>query len=148
MQSLKVINFWIHLIAGFGYVGGLIFMALFLSPVSKKYVQDEKFRLFLEELHDRFQIYSGIFIAAILLTGGVNIHFAHDRRGDFSIPYFVALSFKILFFSVILTHYLLTLKLILGRETHKGLSDIPFKQTTFVLGILILMMASFLKHLP
>jgi uncharacterized membrane protein len=148
MNAVKVLNFWIHLVAGFSYVGGLIFISLFLSPVAKKYSQDAGFRFFLEELHDRFQKWSGLFIALILITGGINIHFAHVARGDFSIPYFVALTFKILFFSVILTHYLLTLKLIIGREQKKGLSEIPFKQPTFILGILILIMAAFLKHLP
>jgi uncharacterized membrane protein len=148
MNVIKVLNFWVHLLAGFSYVGGVIFLTLFLSPVAKKYVNDEKFRLFLEEVHDRFQKWSGLFIALILLTGGINIHFAHLARGEFSIPYFVALTFKILFFSIILTHYLLTLKLILGREGNKGLSEIPFKQPTFILGILILIMAAFLKHLP
>ncbi|MBI1822675.1 MAG: hypothetical protein HY200_08910 [Nitrospirae bacterium] len=148
MNVVKVLNFWIHLLAGFSYIGGLIFLSLFLSPVAKKYVGDEKFRYFLEELHDRFQKVSGLFIALILLTGGINIHFAHMVRGEFSIPYFVALTFKILFFSIILTHYLLALKIILGRDKKQGLSDIPFKQPTFILGILILMMAAFLKHLP
>jgi uncharacterized membrane protein len=148
MNVVKVLNFWIHLLAGFSYVGGLIFFSLFLSPIAKKYAGDQTFRFFLEELHDRFQKISGLFIALILLTGGVNIHFAHLVRGDFSIPYFVALTFKILFFGIILTHYLLTLKMILGRGKKEGLSDIPFKQPTFILGILILMMAAFLKHLP
>jgi len=148
MEVLKVVNFWIHLLSGFAYIGGIIFLTLFLSPVAKNYVNDLKFRLFLEEVHDRFQKFSGLFIALILITGGINIHFAHLMRGNFSVAYFVALTFKILFFSIILTHYLLTLKLILGKDKKEGMSEIPFKQPTFILGVLILMMAAFLKHLP
>ncbi|MBI1821942.1 MAG: hypothetical protein HY036_08110 [Nitrospirae bacterium] len=148
MNALKVINFWIHLFSGFSYIGGGIFFSLFLSPIAKNYINNSQFQLFLEDLHDRFQKISGLFITLLLLTGGFNIHFSRLARGEFSSIYFVALSFKILFFGILLTHYLLILKMILGKEQKTGLKSIPFQQTTFVLGLLILLMAAFLKYLP
>jgi hypothetical protein len=147
MNAFRMVNFWIHLISGFSYVGGIFFFLLYLSPASKNYLNNEPIRLFLEGLHDRFQKLSGLFITLLLITGGLNIHFSHLTRGEFSKPYFVALSFKILFFSIMLTHYLLILKHILGKEKKTGLMEIPFKQTMAILGLLILFMASLLKNL-
>ncbi|HXN05916.1 MAG TPA: hypothetical protein VN944_02505 [Nitrospiria bacterium] len=146
MNMLKVINFWVHLVSGFFYIGGIFFFYIVLPQASEKYVSLPAFRDFLEDLHDRFQKIAGLFITLLLFSGSINIHFAREARGgSLSNGFIMALTLKIFLFSILLTHYLLIIKEIFGREAKVGIKEIPFRATTFLLGFLILLMAASLK---
>ncbi len=142
-QLFKILNFWVHLMSAFIWIGGVIFSSLILLPTAQKHLNKEARGVFLRQIHGRFQKVSGAFVVLLLLTGGINIHFAKQVRGTFSVMYFNALMLKIFFFAILLTFYLLHLKELGNR---KPLEHFPFQEATLVLGVLIILMAAVLKH--
>lgn len=142
-QIFKTVNFWIHLMSAFIWIGGVIFSSLVLLPAAQRHLNKDVRREFLRAVHARFQKLSGAFVTLLLITGGINIHFAKQTRGVFNTVYFNALMLKIFFFTILLTFYLLHLKELSNR---KPLDHFPFQEATFVLGVLIILMAAVLKH--
>ena len=142
-QLFKILNFWVHLMSAFIWIGGVIFSSLVLLPTAQKHLNNEARGVFLRRIHGRFQKVSGAFVVLLLLTGGINIHFAKQVRGTLSVMYFNALMLKIFFFAILLTFYLLHLKELGNR---KPLEHFPFQEATLVLGVLIILMAAVLKH--
>src|SRR3990172_10569169 len=96
--------------SAFIWIGGVIFSSLVLLPAAQKHLNKDARGEFLLRIHGRFQKVSGVFVALLLITGGINIHFAKQIRGTFSVMYFNALMLKIFFFTILLTFYLLHLK--------------------------------------
>ena len=142
-QLFKILNFWVHLMSAFIWIGGVIFSSLVLLPAAQKHLNKDARGVFLRQIHARFQKVSGVFVTLLLITGGINIHFAKQIRGTFSVMYFNALMLKIFFFAILLTFYLLHLKELGNR---KPLEHFPFQEATLVLGVLIILMAAVLKH--
>ena len=142
-QLFKILNFWVHLMSAFIWIGGVIFSSLVLLPAAQKHLNKETRGAFLRQIHVRFQKISGVFVTLLLVTGGINIHFAKQVRGPLSGIYFNALMAKIFFFAILLTFYLLHLKELGNR---KPLEHFPFQEATLVLGVLIILMAAMLKH--
>jgi putative copper export protein len=142
-QLFKILNFWIHLMSAFIWIGGVIFSSLVLLPAAQKHLNKDARGEFLRRIHARFQKVSGVFVTLLLITGGINIHFAKQVRGTLSVMYFNALMLKIFFFAILLTFYLLHLKELGNR---KPLEHFPFQEATLVLGVLIVLMAAVLKH--
>lgn len=142
-QIFRIGNFWIHLVSAFIWIGGVIFSSLVLLPAAQKYLDQDVRGQFLRQVHARFQKLSGAFVTLLLVTGGINIHFAKQYRGTFAPLYFNALMLKILFFTILLTFYLLHLKE-LGDK--KPIEHFPYQEATLVLGVLIILMAAVLKH--
>lgn len=142
-QLFRIINFWVHLVSAFIWIGGVIFSSLVLLPAAQKFLSKDVRGQFLREIHARFQKLSGVFVTLLLVTGGINIHFAKQYRGAFNSLYFNALMLKIFFFTILLTFYLLHLKE-LGDK--KPMEHFPYQEATLVLGVLIILMAAVLKH--
>ncbi len=142
-QILRIVNFWVHLVSAFLWIGGVIFSSLVLLPAAQKFLSKDVRGPFLREIHGRFQKLSGVFVTLLLITGGINIHFARQVRGTFGSLYFNALMLKIFFFTILLTFYLLHLKE-LGNK--KPMEHFPYQEATLVLGVLIILMAAVLKH--
>ncbi len=103
---------------------------------------------FLRDIHVRFHKVAVWFTFFLLVTGGINIHFAKLARGIFTMPYLWALNIKIVFFTVLITLFFMNYKNLTITAKKSGLQQLPFQGTSLILGILILLMASFLKHLP
>lgn len=142
-QLFRIINFWVHLVSAFIWIGGVMFASFVLLPTVQKHLNKETAGQFLRQIHVRFQKLSGLFVTLLLVTGGINIHFAKQYRGTFSTLYFNALMLKIFFFTILLTFYLLHLKE-LGDK--KSLEHLPYQEATLVLGVLMILMAAVLKH--
>lgn len=142
-QLFKILNFWVHLISAFIWIGGVLFSSLILLPAAQKFLHKDVRGAFLRQVHARFQKFSAAFVFLLLVTGGINIHFAKQFRGALTGLYFSALMLKILFFTILLTFYLLHLKE-LGNK--KPLSHFPYQEATLVLGVLSILMAAVLKH--
>ncbi len=142
-QIFRIVNFWVHLVSAFIWIGGVIFSSLVLLPAAQKFLDKGVRGQFLREVHGRFQKLSGAFVTLLLVTGGINIHFAKQYRGTFNALYFNALMLKIFFFTILLTFYLLHLKE-LGDK--KPMEHFPYQEATLVLGVLIILMAAVLKH--
>ncbi|MEW6681886.1 MAG: hypothetical protein AB1451_03055 [Nitrospirota bacterium] len=142
-QIFRIVNFWVHLVSAFIWIGGVIFSSLVLLPAAEKHLDKDVRGAFLRQIHGRFQKLSGAFVTLLLVTGGINIHFAKQYRGTFNSLYFNALMLKIFFFTILLTFYLLHLKE-LGDK--KPLQHFPYQEATLVLGVLTILMAAVLKH--
>lgn len=142
-QLFRIVNFWVHLVSAFIWIGGVIFSSLVLLPAAQKFLNKDVRGQFLREIHGRFQKLSGAFVTLLLVTGGINIHFAKQYRGAFNSLYFNALMLKIFFFTILLTFYLLHLKE-LGDK--KPMEHFPYQEASLVLGVLIILMAAVLKH--
>ncbi len=148
MQVFKIVNLWIHLLSGFFWIGGIFFFSIVCLPAVRRGLPKEIGGTCLRDLWVRFQKVASIPVTLLLITGGINIHFSHQARGIFSTNYFHALSFKILFFTIILTMYLLNLKNLQEIQKSPTFDRPPLQDSLLVLGVLILLMASFLKHTP
>jgi uncharacterized membrane protein len=142
-QLFKILNFWVHLVSAFIWIGGVLFSSLILLPAAQKFLNKDVRGEFLRQVHARFQKFSGAFVLLLLVTGGINIHFAKQYRGALTGMYFNSLMLKILFFTILLTFYLLHLKE-LGNK--KPITHFPYQEATLVLGVLIILMAAVLKH--
>lgn len=148
MDIFKILNFWVHLISGMIWIGGILFFSIILLPSVHKTLPPEIGGTFLRDIHLRFQKIAGVFVLLLLITGGINIHFSHEVRGVFTQKYIWVLNTKIMFYIVLLTLYLLNLKNLSRIQKQPTLQRIPFQDTSLVLGVLILLMAAFLKHTP
>lgn len=148
MEIFKILNFWLHLLSGMIWIGGILFLSLILIPTVRKKLPKQVSETFLRDIHVRFHKTAGVFVLLLLITGGINIHFSKLARGVFTQHYLWALNTKIVFFTVLITLYVLNFKNLPDISKKPGLERIPFQDTSLVLGVLILLMAAFLKHLP
>jgi putative copper export protein len=148
VEIFKILNFWVHLLSGMIWIGGILFFSIVLLPSVQNKLPKDIAGAFLRDTHVRFQKTGGIFVLLLLVTGGINIHFSHETRGLFSPKYIWVLNTKILFFTVLFTIYVLNFKNLPMIKKRAGLERIPFQDTSLVLGVLILLMAAFLKHTP
>ena len=148
MDFINVLNFWIHLIAGFTWVGGILFNSMILIPTIRTAVSKEIGEDLLLKFHTKFTKFSVVLVTLILFTGSFNIKISRDVRIEFSQGYLFALSFKIFLFTILISIFFLNLKNLSAANKKKGLTHLPFQDTSMILGVLILLMAAFLKHTP
>lgn len=148
MDFINVLNFWIHLVAGFTWVGGILFNSMILIPTIRTAVSKELGEELLLKFHTKFTKFSVVLVTLILFTGSFNIKISRGIRIDFSQSFLFALSFKIFLFIILISIFLLNLKNLSQANEKKGLSHLPFQDTSLVLGVLIILMAAFLKHTP
>jgi len=130
------------------WIGGILFFSIVLLPSIQKRLPPEIGRAFLRDIYLRFQRVTVFFVPLLLITGGVNIHFSHVVRGEFTQKYIWVLNTKIIFFTILVTLYVLNLKNLPEIRKRPTLERVPFQDTSVVLGVLIVLMAAFLKHTP
>ena len=148
MDFINVLNFWIHLISTFTWVGGTLFSSMILIPTLRTAVAKELGEDLLLKFHTKFTKFSTVLVALILFTGSFNIKISRGIRIEFSQAYLFVLSFKIFLFIILISIFFLNLKNLSAANNKKGLSRIPFQDTSMILGVLIILMAAFLKHTP
>jgi uncharacterized membrane protein len=146
VEVFKILNFWIHLISGMIWIGGILFFSMILLPSIQQKLSPEVGGTFLRDIYLRFQKIIAAFVVLLLITGGINIHFSHLARGVFTQKYIWVLNTKILFFTILVTLYVLNLKNLSEIRKKHALQKIPFQDASLVLGVLIVLMAAFLKH--
>ena len=148
MDFINVLNFWIHLVAGFIWVGGILFNSMILIPTIRTAVSKEIGEDLLLKFHTKFTKFSVVLVLLILFTGSFNIKISREIRIVFSQGFLFALSFKIFLFTILISIFFLNLKNLSQANEKKGLSQLPFQDTSLILGVLIILMAAFLKHTP
>jgi len=148
VEIFKVLNFWIHLLSSMIWIGGILFFSFILLPSVRKKLPPEIAVVFRRDIYVKFVKTVGLFAVLLLITGGINIHFSHITRGVFSQQYLWVLYTKIVFFTVLITLYAINLKNLPETQKKRGIEHIPFQDTSLALGILIILMAAFLKHTP
>lgn len=130
------------------WIGGILFFSIVLLPTIQKRLPPDIGSAFLRDIYLRFQRVTVSFVPLLLITGGVNIHFSRVVRGEFTQKYIWVLNTKIIFFTILVTLYVLNLKNLPEIRKRPTLERVPFQDTSVVLGVLIVLMAAFLKHTP
>jgi len=72
LDKLILINHWLHLSAAALLVGGMIFLVVILRPVLGRSSSVSGMGIFANNVHERFRIYVGILIGALIITGILN----------------------------------------------------------------------------
>src|SRR3989304_8386088 len=72
LDKLILINHWLHLSAAALLVGGMIFLVVILRPVLGRSSSVSGMGTFANNVHERFRIYVGILIGALIITGILN----------------------------------------------------------------------------
>jgi len=72
LDKLILINHWLHLSAAALLVGGMIFLVAILRPVLGRSSSVSGMGTFANNVHERFRIYVGILIGALIITGILN----------------------------------------------------------------------------
>ena len=130
------------------WIGGILFFSIILLPSVQQKLSPEVGGPFLRDIYLKFQKFVATFVVLLLITGGINVHFSGLTKGEFTTKYIWVLITKILFFTVLVTLYVLNLKNLSTVRKKNALHKIPFQDASFVLGVLIVLMAAFLKHTP
>ena len=145
MRVLASINHWLHLISVVIWIGGLAFIVMTLTPALRGKFPHESTKVFFQDIRNRYLRMSGIFLALILVTGGFNVHFSLQDMGTASKIWVILLGFKLLLVTAFASIYLLNV-LYKSNPPEPGERAIPYANASFILGVLIILTAAFLRH--
>lgn len=88
---------------------------------------------------------SGIFLALILITGGVNVHFALEGAEKASKLWVIVLGLKLALVTAFGSIYLLNV-LYKSNPPETGEQAVPYANISLVLGLFIILCAAFLRY--
>ncbi len=148
MNVLAAVNHWIHLISAVIWIGSLAFVVMMLNPALKEKLQKESIQNLAQGLQARYFRVVGALLVLILITGGLNVRFVrqqHFAEAGLSKLWLLFFGIKLTLATGLISLYLLNL---LYRNEPRSLdqTEIPWARPSFILGVLILLMAAFLKH--
>ncbi len=72
LDTLILINHWLHLSTAALLAGGMIFLVAILRPVLGRSSSVAGIGAFANDIHSRFRIYVGILIVVLIITGVLN----------------------------------------------------------------------------
>ncbi len=161
-QLIPIVNHWLHLVSAVIWIGGLAFLVLSLTPTLQTVVPRELVKPITEGLQRRYNKIVGIFLAVILFTGGINLHYVNrlmvSQTGQ-GIPHHTKY-LMIFFVKLFLVLAILTLFLynVIFKEDPKAETSeeekteqfkepVPFQRAALVIGLFIILCAAALKHL-
>ena len=158
-QWIPIVNHWLHLMSAILWIGGLGLLMMAVVPALRKSVPGELVKPLANAIYQRYQRIIGFLMLIILVTGGINIAYinrlmkANNGEG-FTNPYIIALGVKLFFVMCIMTLFLYNI-IFPPEPEAKGTAEgeetdpegIPFLRAAFWFGIVIVLMASTLKHL-
>ena len=148
MNLVAVVNHWLHIMSVVIWVGGLAFVVMTLNPSLREKFPKESIKNIIQGLQARYYRTTGILLTLILITGGLNVHFVHEQllpTGGFSRAWLLGLGVKLTLATGLISIYLLNL-LYRGEPQEEGQTEIPWARSSFLLGVLIILTAAFLKH--
>ena len=158
-QWIPIVNHWLHLMSAILWIGGLGLLMMAVVPALRKSVPGEFVKPLANAIYQKYQRIIGALMLIILVTGGVNIAYVNKlmKAGNgegFTNPYLIALGIKLFFVMCIMTLFLYNIIFPPAPE-EKGAAEeedadpegIPFLRAAFWFGIVIVLMASTLKHL-
>ncbi len=155
---LPSLNHWIHLMSAIIWIGGAMFLAMAVSPVLRKHVEVNLAGKLAAGMYKKYQRVVGVLFLVILVTGGLNIKFVGDRLGGLDQDYIIFLSIKLVLVMILMTVFLYNVLFwspaTPDNDTSKNEEEVdppdtrfPFQRTTIWTGMLIVLIASILKHL-
>lgn len=145
MRLLAAINHGLHLISAVIWIGGLAFIVMTLTPALRGKFPQESTKVFFQDIRNRYYRMSGIFLALILITGGLNVHFALQDTAAAPKPWVMVLGLKLILVTAFGSIYLLNV-LYKSNPPESGQHAIPYANVSFILGILIILAAALLRY--
>ncbi|MBI3609585.1 MAG: hypothetical protein HY204_02650 [Nitrospirae bacterium] len=145
MRVLASINHWLHLVSVVIWIGGLAFIVMTLTPALRGKFPQESTKVFFQDIRRRYFRMSGIFLALILITGGVNVHFALEGAEKASKLWVIVLGLKLALVTAFGSIYLLNV-LYKSNPPETGEQAVPYANISLVLGLFIILCAAFLRY--
>lgn len=145
MRVLASINHWIHLMSVVIWIGSLAFIVMTLKPALRGKFPHESTKVFFQDVRKRYFRMSGILLALILVTGGLNVHFALQDMEQASKLWVIILGVKLALVTAFASIFLLNV-LYKSNPPESGEEAVPYASVSFVLGLLIVLCAAFLRY--
>ncbi len=148
MNIIAALNHWLHIMSAVIWVGGLAFVVMTLSPSLKENSPREFIQSLAQAIQARYYRMTGILLVLILITGGLNVRFVRQEllvTEGFSKTWLLLLGIKLMLATGLISIYLLNL-LYKNEPQVQNQTEIPWVRPSFVLGVLIILTAAFLKH--
>ena len=145
MRVVASINHWIHLISVVIWVGSLAFVVMTLTPALRGKFPHESTKVFFQDVRKRYFRMSGILLALILITGGINTHFALQDMGRATKIWVILLGLKLALVTAFASIFLLNV-LYKSNPPESGEQAIPYSNAAFIIGIFIILTAAFLRY--
>jgi len=145
MRILASLNHWIHLISVVIWIGGLGFVVMTLTPSLRGKFPQESTKVFFQDIRKRYFRMSGILLALILITGGINVHFSLEGSERASQFWVIVLGIKLILVTAFGSVFLLNV-LYKSNPPETGEEAIPYANASFTLGMLIILCAALLRY--
>jgi hypothetical protein len=148
VNIVAALNHWLHLMSAVIWIGGLAFVVMTLSPSLKEKFPKESIQSLAQAIQARYYRMTGILLVLILITGGLNVRFVRQEllaTEGFSKIWLLLLGIKLTLATGLISIFLLNL-LYKNEPQVQNQTEIPWARPSFVLGILIILAAAFLKH--
>ena len=145
MRVVASINHWIHLISVVIWVGSLAFVVMTLTPALRGKFPHESTKVFFQDVRKRYFRMSGILLALILITGGINTHFALQDMGRATKIWVILLGLKLALVTAFASIFLLNV-LYKSNPPESGEQAVPYASASFILGVFIILTAAFLRY--
>lgn len=145
MRVLASINHWIHLTSVVIWIGGLGFVVMTLTPSLRGKFPQESTKVFFQDVRNRYFRMSGILLALILVTGGINVHFALQEMEKAPKIWVILLGLKLALVTAFASIFLLNV-LYKSNPPEAGEQAVPYANISFIIGIVIVLAAAFLRY--
>jgi hypothetical protein len=148
MSPFEALNHWIHLISAVIWIGALGFVVMALHPALKEKFPRDFVEHLAKNLRERYSRIVGGLVVLLFITGGLNVRFVRHsmlEEGGLSKIWLLFLGLKLTLFTGLVSLYLLSL-LYRNDPWNQEQTEIRWARSSFVLGVLIVLLAAFLRH--
>ncbi len=156
LDTLILINHWLHLSTASLLAGGMIFLVAILRPMLGRNSSATGIGTIANDIHDRFRIYVGILIGVLIITGILNSinSIMSASETDLNSGYKTVIRIKIILAACLFTIYGVNAFLIKEEKTDENCSCLNqppahkkiLQAIALVLVFTILFLAAFLKN--
>lgn len=147
MRWLASLNHWLHLLSVAIWVGGLGFLIMSFHPAATKTLPGDLLKTLYTELRRRYIRMTGIFLAILLVTGGLNVFFTRALdvpAGSFPKSWMWLFGLKLALVTGLISLYFMNI-LYRTSDAREDEAGIPWSRPAFILGVLIIFVAAALK---
>ena len=148
MEIMPALNHWLHLLSAVIWIGSLAFVVMILNPSLRQKLPREAMQHLVNNLRGRYLRIGGVLLGVVTLTGLaniVNVRHIHADEGGVSKLWIMFLGIKLALITGLFSIYLLNL-LYRSEPWEEEQTEIPWARPSFVLGVLIILTAAFLRH--
>jgi len=145
MQALSGINHALHLLSAVLWIGALGFIIMNLTPALQGKFPHESTKTLFQEIRNRYYRMGWVFLTILLITGGLNAHFAIQDMGQATQPWVIVLGIKLFLVTCFGSLFLLNV-LYKSNSPESTETAVPFAKASMILGLLIIIAAALLRH--